>query len=103
VDTSGEMGEMARLLRQAEEEEEGGRETITGVYFRQYLPTSNKVQYDLVTSCYALGDIASHGIKKLSLAALWRKTKNYLVRVCHSFWVCVDHDDAIYERRYWLS
>jgi hypothetical protein len=43
VDTSGEMGEMARLLRQAEEEEEGGRETITGVYFRQYLPTSNKV------------------------------------------------------------
>jgi ribosomal protein RSM22 (predicted rRNA methylase) len=81
VDTSGEMGEMARLLRQAEEEEEGGRETITGVYFRQYLPTSNKVQYDLVTSCYALGDIASHGIKKLSLAALWRKTKSYLVLV----------------------
>ena len=43
MDTSGEMGEMARLLRQTEEEEEGGREAITGVYFRQYLPTSNKV------------------------------------------------------------
>ena len=48
-----------------------------------------------MTSCYVLGDIASHGIKKLSLAALWRKTKNYLVRVCHSLWVCVDRDDAM--------
>ena len=48
VDTSGEMGEMARRLRQREEEEgegggEGERETIPGVYFRQYLPTSNRV------------------------------------------------------------
>ena len=63
MDTSGEMGEMARQLRlreeeegeekeeegeeEGEEKEEGeegrGRETVPGVYFRQYLPTSNRV------------------------------------------------------------
>lgn len=46
VDTSGEMGEMARRLRQRKEEDgerEGEGETIPGVYFRQYLPTSNRV------------------------------------------------------------
>ena len=57
VDTSREMGDMARRLRRGgeekeeeegggekEEEEEGGREEkIPGVYFRQYLPTSDMV------------------------------------------------------------
>ena len=45
VDTSSEMGEMAHRLRTGgEEEEEGGgerHESIPGVYFRQFLPTSN--------------------------------------------------------------
>ena len=44
MDVSREMGEMARQLRQAEEgERENEMETIPGVYFRQYLPTSDRV------------------------------------------------------------
>ena len=38
-----------------------------------------KVQYDVVMSCYTLGDLPSINIRKLSLTALWRKTKSYLV------------------------
>ena len=46
MDTSREMGEMARRLRQmgeSEGEREGEEEVIRGVYFRQYLPTSDRV------------------------------------------------------------
>lgn len=39
MDTSSEMGDMARKLRQSED----GKEMIPGVHFRQYLPTSSKV------------------------------------------------------------
>lgn len=46
VDTSREMGDMARHLRtggRGEDERGEEGETISGVYFRQYLPTSNTV------------------------------------------------------------
>ena len=71
VDTSSEMGDMARRLRAGGdlEEEQGGEgggggggwgggggegrlcEAIPGVYFRQYLPTSNKVRYCPLCMC----------------------------------------------------
>ena len=84
------------------------RAAISDVHFRQYLPVSNKVnffnncgtgrkslppflslsrpvqvQYDLVVSSYSLGDVPAVKLRRLSVASLWRKTKQFLVSRSH--------------------
>ena len=76
---------------------------IPGAYFRQYLPVSNKVRdlltlnqtpflpciylvlpiqvkYDIVVASYSLEDVPAVKLRRMSLASLWRKTKQFLVR-----------------------
>lgn len=90
VDTSQEMGEMARLLRLGGQTLTGNtvleKESIPGVFFRQYLPLSGKVKYDVVVAAYTLGEIPSIRWRKISLASLWRKTKEFLVLVEPGTW-----------------
>ena len=52
---------------------------LSNVVVLYQLDSLCQVQYDMVTACYTLGDLASDSIEKLSIAALWRKTKKYLV------------------------
>ena len=44
------------------------------------LPPPVQVQYDLVVSSYTLGDVPAVKLRRLSIASLWRKTKQFLVR-----------------------
>lgn len=90
VDTSQDMGEMARLLRLGGQTSTGGtvleKESIPGVFFRQYLPLSGKVKYNLVIAAYTLGEIPSIRWRKISLASLWRKTEDFLVLLEPGTW-----------------
>lgn len=92
VDISQEMGEFAQALRRGGDtsaSEHGiahAPDAIPGVYFRQYLPVSGKVQYDVVVSAYTLGELPSVKLKRLTLDSLWRKAKEYLVVIEPGNW-----------------
>ncbi|RXM97697.1 Methyltransferase-like protein 17, mitochondrial [Acipenser ruthenus] len=76
VDSSASMNKLADLLLR------GGSETqdphIGGVYFRQFLPVSPKVQFDLVVSAFSLSELPSASERLSSIQTLWRKTSNFL-------------------------
>ncbi|KAK6467784.1 methyltransferase-like protein 17 [Huso huso] len=79
VDSSASMNKLADLLLR------GGSETqdphIGGVYFRQFLPVSPKVQFDLVVSAFSLSELPSASERLSSIQTLWRKTSNFLVLI----------------------
>ncbi|KAK0145139.1 Methyltransferase-like protein 17, mitochondrial [Merluccius polli] len=54
---------------------------IKQVYFRQFLPVSPKVQFDLVVGAFSLSELASKKDRVETLLTLWRKTSSYLVLV----------------------
>ncbi|XP_077088646.1 ribosome assembly protein METTL17, mitochondrial isoform X1 [Siphateles boraxobius] len=79
VDSSGDMNTLAeQLLR-------GGSEmdnpVIQQVYFRQFLPVSPKVQFDLVVAAFSLSELANLNERLNVIFTLWRKTNSYLVLV----------------------
>lgn len=79
VDSSGPMNTLAeRLLRGGSER---GDPHIKQVYFRQFLPVSPKVQFDLVVSAFSLSELSSQLEREETLMTLWRKTSSYLVLV----------------------
>uniref|UniRef100_A0A8C5Q433 Ribosome assembly protein METTL17, mitochondrial n=1 Tax=Leptobrachium leishanense TaxID=445787 RepID=A0A8C5Q433_9ANUR len=79
VDSSASMNKLSELVMR------GGTETgdlhISGVYFRQFLPVSPKVQFDLVVSAYSLNELPSMAEREKSIQTLWRKTGGFLVLV----------------------
>lgn len=58
-----------------------GEPHIKQVYFRQFLPVSPKVQFDLVVGAYSLSELSSQSEREETLFTLWRKTNNYMVLV----------------------
>ncbi|XP_075768137.1 ribosome assembly protein METTL17, mitochondrial isoform X2 [Pelodiscus sinensis] len=77
VDSSAPMLALAeRLLK-------GGAEAplFPGVHFRQFLPVSPKVQFDLVVSAFALNELPSRAQRGETVRTLWRKTDGFLVLV----------------------
>uniref|UniRef100_A0A8C1E6C5 Ribosome assembly protein METTL17, mitochondrial n=1 Tax=Cyprinus carpio carpio TaxID=630221 RepID=A0A8C1E6C5_CYPCA len=79
VDSSGDMNTLAeQLLR-------GGNDVdnpvIKQVYFRQFLPVSPKVQFDLVIAAFSLSELATLDERLNVIFTLWRKTNSYLVLV----------------------
>uniref|UniRef100_A0A8C2K209 Ribosome assembly protein METTL17, mitochondrial n=1 Tax=Cyprinus carpio TaxID=7962 RepID=A0A8C2K209_CYPCA len=79
VDSSGDMNTLAeQLLR-------GGNDVdnpvIKQVYFRQFLPVSPKVQFDLVIAAFSLSELATLNERLNVIFTLWRKTNSYLVLV----------------------
>ncbi|XP_041697232.1 methyltransferase-like protein 17, mitochondrial [Coregonus clupeaformis] len=79
VDNSGAMNTIAdRLLRGGSEKYEP---VIKQVYFRQFLPVSPKVQFDLVVGAFSLSELASQKEREDAILTLWRKTSSYLVLV----------------------
>ncbi|XP_056452728.1 methyltransferase-like protein 17, mitochondrial [Gadus chalcogrammus] len=79
VDSSGPMNVLAeRLLK---DDDEKAAPHIKQVYFRQFLPVSPKVQFDLVVGAFSLSELASQKERVETLLTLWRKTSSYLVLV----------------------
>uniref|UniRef100_A0A8C1YFH1 Ribosome assembly protein METTL17, mitochondrial n=1 Tax=Cyprinus carpio TaxID=7962 RepID=A0A8C1YFH1_CYPCA len=79
VDSSGEMNTLAEQLLS------GGSEVdnpvIKQVYFRQFLPVSPTVQFDLVIAAFSLSELATLDERLNVIFTLWRKTNSYLVLV----------------------
>ncbi|XP_077688451.1 ribosome assembly protein METTL17, mitochondrial isoform X2 [Eretmochelys imbricata] len=80
VDSSASMLALAERLLQ------GGSESpraplFPGVYFRQFLPVSPKVKFDLVVSAFSLNELPSLAERRETIQTLWRKTDSFLVLV----------------------
>ena len=48
-----------------------------------------QIQYDLVVAAHTLGDLPTPKLRRLSIASLWRKTKQFLVNMYSWHFVCV--------------
>jgi ribosomal protein RSM22 (predicted rRNA methylase) len=75
----------AAMLSLAEKLLKGGSESkephVPGVFFRQFLPVSPKVQFDVVVSAFALSELPSKADRTEVVETLWRKTSHFLVLV----------------------
>ncbi|XP_053739083.1 methyltransferase-like protein 17, mitochondrial isoform X1 [Synchiropus splendidus] len=79
VDSSGTMNTLAERLLRGDEEE--GEPRFKHVYFRQFLPLSPKVQFDLVSAAFTLSELPGMKEREEAAFTLWRKTNRYLVLV----------------------
>ncbi|XP_030608212.1 methyltransferase-like protein 17, mitochondrial [Archocentrus centrarchus] len=79
VDSSGPMNVLAERLLKGDDER--AEPCIKQVYFRQFLPVSPKVQFDLVTAAFTLSELPNGKDREEAAFTLWRKTSSYLVLV----------------------
>ncbi|XP_051943379.1 methyltransferase-like protein 17, mitochondrial [Hippocampus zosterae] len=79
VDISGSMNILAERLLKGDGEHNEAH--IKHVYFRQFLPISPKVQFDLVASAFTLSEIPGAKEREEAVITLWRKTASYLLLV----------------------
>ncbi|XP_071347029.1 ribosome assembly protein METTL17, mitochondrial [Trachinotus anak] len=79
VDSSGPMNILAERLLKGDED--AAQPLIKHVYFRQFLPVSPKVQFDLVVSAFTLSELPNTKDREEAVVTLWRKTSSYLVLV----------------------
>ncbi|XP_046544690.1 methyltransferase-like protein 17, mitochondrial [Haliotis rubra] len=79
VDSSQDMNTLARLLLQGGEEKKDM--TISGVYFRQFMPSHKQNSFNIVTSSYALLELPSQEKRLEMLLSLWQMTDDFLVLV----------------------
>lgn len=79
VDSSASMNSLAERLLKGDDE--GAAPHFKHVYFRQFLPVSPKVQFDLVVSAFTLSELPGVKDREDAVFTLWRKTNSYLVLV----------------------
>uniref|UniRef100_A0A673B0Z8 Ribosome assembly protein METTL17, mitochondrial n=1 Tax=Sphaeramia orbicularis TaxID=375764 RepID=A0A673B0Z8_9TELE len=79
VDSSGPMNTLAERLLKGDDER--GEPHIKHVYFRQFLPVSPKVQFDVVVAAFTLSELPNVKDREDAVFTLWRKTSSYLVLV----------------------
>ncbi|KAL7386756.1 hypothetical protein ABVT39_012863 [Epinephelus coioides] len=79
VDSSGPMNTLAERLLKGDDE--NAEPHIKQVYFRQFLPVSPKVQFDLVVAAFTLSELLNGTEREETVLTLWRKTNSYLVLV----------------------
>ncbi|KAM9349332.1 ribosome assembly protein METTL17, mitochondrial [Symphorus nematophorus] len=79
VDSSGPMNILAERLLKGDDER--AEPHIKHVYFRQFLPVSPKVQFDLVAAAFTLSELPNVKEREEAVLTLWRKTSSYLVLV----------------------
>ncbi|XP_008830767.1 methyltransferase-like protein 17, mitochondrial [Nannospalax galili] len=77
VDSSTAMLGLAEKLLKGGSE--SGKPYVPGVFFRQFLPVSPKVQFDVVVSAFALSELPSRADRAEVVQTLWRKTSHFLV------------------------
>ncbi|XP_012608278.2 ribosome assembly protein METTL17, mitochondrial isoform X1 [Microcebus murinus] len=79
VDSSAAMLGLAEKLLKGGSE--SGKPNVPGVFFRQFLPVSPKVQFDVVVSAFSLSELPSKAARTEVVQTLWRKTGHFLVLV----------------------
>ncbi|XP_035026328.1 methyltransferase-like protein 17, mitochondrial [Hippoglossus stenolepis] len=79
VDSSAPMNILAERLLKGDDEQ--AQPHIQQVYFRQFLPVSPKVQFDLAVAAFTLSEIPGVKEREEAVFTLWRKTSSYLVLV----------------------
>ncbi|XP_040910543.1 methyltransferase-like protein 17, mitochondrial [Toxotes jaculatrix] len=79
VDSSGPMNILAERLLKGDND--SAQPHIKEVYFRQFLPVTPKVQFDLVVAAFTLSELPIGQDREEAVFTLWRKTGSYLVLV----------------------
>ncbi|XP_045306171.1 methyltransferase-like protein 17, mitochondrial [Leopardus geoffroyi] len=79
VDSSAAMLHLAEKLLKGGSE--SGEPYVPGVFFRQFLPVSPKVQFDVVVSAFSLSELPSKADRTEVIHTLWRKTSHFLILV----------------------
>uniref|UniRef100_A0A8C6FJM0 Ribosome assembly protein METTL17, mitochondrial n=1 Tax=Moschus moschiferus TaxID=68415 RepID=A0A8C6FJM0_MOSMO len=79
VDSSAAMLELAEKLLKGGSG--SGMPCVPGVFFRQFLPVSPKVQFDVVVAAFSLSELPSKADRTDVVQTLWRKTGHFLVLV----------------------
>ncbi|XP_035973846.1 ribosome assembly protein METTL17, mitochondrial isoform X2 [Halichoerus grypus] len=79
VDSSAAMLVLAEKLLKGGSE--SGEPYVPGVFFRQFLPVSPKVQFDVVVSAFSLSELPSKADRTELVQTLWRKTSHFLILV----------------------
>lgn len=77
VDSSAAMLELAEKLLKGGSG--SGMPCVPGVFFRQFLPVSPKVQFDVVVAAFSLSELPSKADRTDVVQTLWRKTGRFLV------------------------
>ncbi|XP_076004497.1 ribosome assembly protein METTL17, mitochondrial [Genypterus blacodes] len=79
VDISSPMNDLAERLLKGDDE--SAEPHMKQVYFRQFLPVSPKVQFDLVVAAFSLSELRSAREREDAVFTLWRKTSSYLILI----------------------
>ncbi|XP_006161499.1 methyltransferase-like protein 17, mitochondrial [Tupaia chinensis] len=79
VDSSAAMLNLAEKLLKGGSD--SGKPYVPAVFFRQFLPVSPKVQFDVVVSAFSLSELPSKADRTEVVQTLWRKTGHFLVLV----------------------
>lgn len=80
VDASCDMNDLAECLLKGTCTEEDSPDALSKtLYFRQFLPTSNKLKYDLVVSAFSMMELPSLKERLRVIDILWQKTTDTLV------------------------
>ncbi|XP_072005508.1 ribosome assembly protein METTL17, mitochondrial isoform X2 [Engystomops pustulosus] len=79
IDSSSSMNDLSELVLRGGSDK--GEMHISGIHFRQFLPVSPKVQFDLVVSAYSLNELPNFAEREKIIQTLWRKTGGFLVLV----------------------
>ncbi|XP_076061612.1 ribosome assembly protein METTL17, mitochondrial [Oratosquilla oratoria] len=79
VDPSVDMNNLNNYLLEATDEKQEVRKGAT--FYKQFLPASDSIKYDMVLSSRTLFELPGVKERLQSIDILWRKTKNFLVIV----------------------
>lgn len=79
VDSSAAMLDLAEKLLKGGSE--SGEPYVPSVFFRQFLPVSPKVQFNVVVSAFSLSELPSKAERAEVVQTLWRKTSDFLILV----------------------
>lgn len=81
VDSSSAMNDLADRLLRGGDPDKPRLVREGGTFFKQFLPLSNLLKYDLVISSHSLFEIPNMNMRLRTIDVLWQKTSGYLVLV----------------------
>ncbi|XP_045118065.1 methyltransferase-like protein 17, mitochondrial isoform X1 [Portunus trituberculatus] len=81
VDSSSDMNDLADRLLRGGNADKPRLVREGGTFFKQFLPLSNLLKYDLVISSRSLFEIPNINMRLKTIDVLWQKTSGYLVLV----------------------
>ncbi|XP_050423043.1 methyltransferase-like protein 17, mitochondrial [Adelges cooleyi] len=80
VDTSSKMNDLSKLILQGGNPDDESA-LPKGLFYRQFLPSSPKLKFDLVVSAFSLFELPDMKNRFETILNLWNKTNKYIVLV----------------------